>query len=197
MSVLPIYLYGTKVLKTKAKPVKTLDNNIIKLAYDMVETMHAANGMGLAANQVGSLHRLVTIDISGVNEDEREQSQDLLKKTSPELPRKVIMINPEIIEREGLWKMDEGCLSIPEVRGAVDRSEKILVRYRDTNFKEGELRADGLLARVMLHEIDHLDGVLFTELLDPDEQKTVKDELKRIKKGEVETSYPVVTAKEE
>ncbi len=197
MSVLPIYLYGTKVLKTKAKPVKNLDNNIIKLAFDMVETMHTANGMGLAANQVGSLHRIVTIDISEVNEDEREEANDQLKKTSPELPRKVIMINPEILEREGSWKMDEGCLSIPEVRGAVERTEKILVRYRDTNFEEKELRADGLLARVMLHEIDHLDGVLFTELLDPDEKNAVKDELKRIKKGEVETSYPVVTAKEE
>ncbi len=197
MSVLPIYLYGTKVLKTKAKPVKNLDNNIIKLAFDMVETMHTANGMGLAANQVGSLQRIVTIDISEVNEDEREESNDQLKKTSPELPRKVIMINPEILEREGSWKMDEGCLSIPEVRGAVERTEKILVRYRNTNFEEKELRADGLLARVMLHEIDHLDGVLFTELLDPDEKNAVKDELKRIKKGEVETSYPVVTAKEE
>ncbi len=197
MSVLPIYLYGTKVLKTKAKPVKNLDNNIIKLAYDMVETMHTANGMGLAANQIGSLHRIVTIDISEVNEDERAASNDQLKKTSPDLPRKVIMINPEILEREGSWKMDEGCLSIPEVRGTVERTEKIRVRYRDTNFEEKELRADGLLARVMLHEIDHLDGVLFTELLGQEEKQAVKDELKRIKKGDVETSYPIVTAKEE
>jgi peptide deformylase len=197
MSVLPIYLYGTKVLKTRAKTVKNLDNNIIKLAYDMVETMHTASGMGLAANQVGSLQRIVTIDISEVNEDERSESNGNLKKTSPDLPRKVVMINPEILEREGVWKMDEGCLSIPDVRGTVERTEKILVRYRDTNFQEKELRADGLLARVMLHEIDHLDGVLFTELLDPKEKNAIKDELKRIRTGDVETSYPVVTAKEE
>jgi peptide deformylase len=197
MSVLPIYLYGTKVLKVKAKPVKGLDNNIIRLAYDMMETMHAANGMGLAANQVGSLHRVVTIDISEVNEEEREESDKQLKRTSPDLPRKIVMINPEILEREGSWKMDEGCLSIPEVRGGVERTEKILVRYRDANFEEKQLRADGLLARVMLHEIDHLDGVLFTELLSPEGKDAVKDELKRIRRGEVETSYSVVTAKEE
>src|SRR5512146_3320608 len=111
MSVLPIYLYGTKVLRAKARPVKTLSNNVIKLALDMVETMHTANGMGLAANQVGSLHRIVTIDISGVDEDERKEENDQLKTTSPDLPRKVIMINTEILEREGSWKMDEGCLS--------------------------------------------------------------------------------------
>lgn len=197
MSVLPIYLYGTKVLKAKAKPVKGLDNNIIKLAYDMVETMHAANGMGLAANQVGSLHRVVTIDISGVDEEERKESNDEMKMTSPDLPRKIVMINPEILQRDGAWKMEEGCLSIPEIHGPVERAEKIRVKYRDPNFEEKEVLADGLLARVMLHEIDHLDGVLFTELLSPEDKAPIKEDLKRIKLGDVETIYPVVTAKEE
>lgn len=197
MAVLPVYLYGTKVLKTKARPVKELSNNIIRLIYDMVETMHAANGMGLAANQVGSLHRVVTIDISEVNEQEREASDDQMKITSPHLPRKVVMINPEILSREGSWAMDEGCLSIPDVRGEVTRAEKIRVRFRDPNFEEQELLADGLLARVMLHEIDHIDGILFTELLNPEEKAEIKSDLKRIKQGDVDTSYPVVTAEEE
>lgn len=197
MAVLPVYLYGTKVLKTKARPVKELNNNIIKLIYDMVETMHSSNGMGLAANQVGNLHRVVTVDISDVNEKEREASNDQMKITSPDLPRKVVMINPEVLDREGSWSMEEGCLSIPEVRGPVERAERIRVRFRDPNFENKELVADGLLARVMLHEIDHLDGILFTELLTPEDKSPIKPDLKRIKQGDVETSYPVVTAEEE
>jgi peptide deformylase len=197
MAVLPIYLYGTKVLKAKAKPVKELNNSIIKLIYDMVDTMHTANGMGLAANQVGSLHRVVTVDITEVDEEERKDSNEQLKTTSPELPRKVVMINPEVLEREGAWKMDEGCLSIPEVRGEVERAERIRVRFRDPNFDEKEFVADGLLARVMLHEIDHLDGILFTDLLSREEKTPIKGDLKRIKQGDVETSYPIVTAEEE
>ncbi len=197
MAILPIYLYGAKVLKAKARPVKELNNNIIKLIYDMVETMHTANGMGLAANQVGSLHRVVTVDITEVDEKERKESDEQLRTTSPDLPRKVVMINPEVLEREGSWRMEEGCLSIPEVHGGVERAEKIRVRFRDPNFEVKELLADGLLARVMLHEIDHLDGILFTELLDAEEKAEVKSDLKRIKEGDVETSYPIVTAKEE
>ena len=197
MAVLPIYLYGTKVLKAKARPVKELNNNVIKLIYDMVETMHVANGMGLAANQVGSLQRVVAIDISEVDETDRKESKQQLKMTSPDLPRKVVMINPEVLDREGSWKMEEGCLSIPEVRGEVERAEKILVRFRDPNFEVKELAADGLLARVMLHEIDHLDGILFTELMDPAERTPIKSDLKKIKEGDVETSYPVINTKEE
>jgi peptide deformylase len=197
MSVLPIYLYGTKVLKSKAKPVKELSNNIIKLAYDMMETMHEANGMGLAANQVGDLHRVIVVDISSVDEAKIADSHEESRTTSPDLPRKLVMINPQIMEREGLWKMEEGCLSIPDVRGEVERAEKIRVQFRDANFVQTELYADGLLARVMLHEIDHLDGILFTELLSPPKRTLLKLELKRIKNGDVETSYPVVTMDEE
>jgi peptide deformylase len=197
MAILPIYLYGAKVLKAKAKPVKELNNNTIKLIYDMVETMHTANGMGLAANQVGNLHRVVTIDITDVDENERKKSNEQMKLTSPDLPRKLVMINPEVLGREGSWRMEEGCLSIPEVHGGVERAEKIRVKFRDPNFAVQELLADGLLARVMLHEIDHLDGVLFTELLNPEEKAAVKGDLKRIKQGDVETSYPIVTSKEE
>jgi peptide deformylase len=197
MAMLPIYLYGTKVLKAKAKPVKELTNSVIKLVYDMVETMHTAGGMGLAATQVGDLHRVVTIDISEVDEDQRKESNDQVKTTSPGLPRKVVMINPEILESEGSWKMEEGCLSIPDVRAEVERAEKIRVRFRDANFKEQEFLADGLLARVMLHEIDHLDGVLFPERLTPAERAPLKADLKRIKAGDVDTTYPVIDAEEE
>jgi peptide deformylase len=197
MSVLPIYLYGTKILRAKAKPVKTLSNNVIKLVYDMVETMRAANGMGLAANQVGALHRVIAVDITGVNEKEREESGGQVKVTSPDLPRKVVMINPVVQGKEGAWDMEEGCLSIPELHGVVERAEKIQVKYRDPNFDEKEILADGLLARVILHEIDHLDGVLFTDLIRRSEKTLVRNDLKRIKQGDVEAGYPVVTTEEE
>lgn len=197
MSALPIYLYGTKILKAKAKPVKELSNPIIKLIYDMMETMHVAGGMGLAATQVGNLHRVAVVDISEVDESQEEDPDPQLKKTSPDLPRKVIMINPEVLERQGAWSMDEGCLSIPNVRGKVERAEKIRVRFRDANFVEQELFADGVLARVMLHEIDHLDGILFTELLSKEDKSRIKGELKNIREGVVEASYPVVTKEEE
>ncbi|HEY6953250.1 MAG TPA: peptide deformylase [Bacteroidota bacterium] len=197
MAVLPIYLYGTKILKTRAKPAKEMSNHLIKLVYDMFDTMHEANGMGLAATQVGDHHRVLVVDITEVDEEERKESNEQLRVTSPGLPRKVVMINPEILEKEGSWKMNEGCLSIPDVHGAVERAEKIRVRFRDANFKQQELLADGLLARVMLHEIDHLDGILFTELLSAEEKALVKPDLKKIKEGDVETSYPIITAEEE
>ncbi len=197
MSVLPVYLYGTKVLRSKAKPVRTLSNNIIKLVYDMVETMHAANGMGLAANQVGALHRVIAVDISSVNEQERQEEGEEPHMTSPDLPRKIVMINPVIRGREGVWKMQEGCLSIPELHGAVERADTIQIKYRDPNFDEKEIVADGLLARVILHEVDHLDGVLFTDLISSTDKAEVKKELKRIKQGDVEAGYPVVTVEEE
>jgi peptide deformylase len=197
MSVLPIYLYGTKVLKAKAKPVKELNNTVIKLVYDMVETMDEANGIGLAATQVGNLHRVVVVDISDVDERKSEESAHRQVLTSPDLPRKVVMINPEVLEEQGSWKVEEGCLSIPDVRGEVERAEKIKVRFRDANFQQVELNADGLLARVMLHEIDHLDGILFTERLSSPQRLLLKGELRKIKQGDVETSYPVITADEE
>jgi peptide deformylase len=197
MSVLPIYLYGTKVLKAKAKPVKELNNMVIKLVYDMVETMAEANGIGLAATQVGDLHRVVVIDISDVDERKNEESNHREAITSPDLPRKVIMINPEVLEAHGSWNVEEGCLSIPDVRGEVERAAKIKVKFRDANFGQVELSADGLLARVMLHEIDHLDGILFTERLSGPQRMLLKGELRKIKEGNVETSYPVITADEE
>lgn len=203
MSVLPIYLYGAEVLREKAKPVTHVDDHIIRLVTDMFETMHTANGIGLAATQVGSHHRVIVIDISHSEDDDEgaeEVSEDLDEpiepephRTSPDLPRVVTLINPELIDDDGGWKMEEGCLSIPDVRADVQRAEKITVRYRDTAFAEQILHADGLLARVILHEMDHLDGVLFIDRISKTQRSLLSPKLRRIKKGEVETRYPVVT----
>jgi len=180
MAILPIYTYGTSVLRKKAKLVDKIDDDVIKLVMDMFETMRKANGIGLAANQVGSLRRVIVIDLSDMEE---------YKESKP-----FVLINPEIRTQEGTWVMEEGCLSIPDVRDEVERVEHITVRFRDTNFEEVELETGGLLARVVLHEMDHLNGVLFLDHLAPKNRRTHDEDLKKIRHGEMEVSYPVVTA---
>jgi peptide deformylase len=194
MSILPIYLYGTEVLKKKTKHVKELDDSTVKLIYDMFETMHEANGIGLAATQVGDLRRILVIDIADVSEDNAEgEQEDAAHPTSPDLPRTIAMINPEILHEEGTVSLQEGCLSIPDVHAMVDRPEKVRVRYRDANFQEQDIVADGLLARVIQHEFDHLHGVLFIDRIGYAKRTLLKSKLNAIKKGEVETSYPVIS----
>lgn len=198
MSVLPVYLFGTDVLKKKAKVVDSLDDSMVKLIYDMFETMHKANGIGLAATQVGDLRRVITIDISDVSEPNAEgEVEDEMHPTSPGLPRTLALINPKILGEEGSWIMEEGCLSIPGVRGEVDRPEKVRIRYRDADFQEREILADGLLARVVQHEMDHLDGILFVDHMKRAKRSMLLGKLRKIRKGEIETDYPVVTAVEE
>ncbi|MBI1803090.1 MAG: peptide deformylase [Ignavibacteriae bacterium] len=180
MAVLPIYTYGTSVLRKKAKAVHKIDDEIIKLVMDMFETMRKANGIGLAANQVGSLRRVIVIDISDVEE---------YKDTKP-----LVLINPEVFEQEGTWVIEEGCLSIPDVRDEVERAERITVRFKDMNFEEVTLEVSGLLGRVILHEIDHINGILFLDHLSPKMRKAHNEELKKIRRSEMEVSYPVVTS---
>ena len=198
MSILPIYLFGTEVLKKKAKPVETLDDSTVKLIYDMFETMHEANGIGLAANQVGDLRRVITIDISDVTEPNAEgETEDTMHPTSPDLPKTLALINPEILREDGSWTMEEGCLSLPHLHEGVERAEKIRLRFYDADFKKQELSADGLLARVILHEVDHLNGVLFVDRVSRTKRSMLLPKLRKIRKGEIEVDYPVVTAEEE
>ncbi len=182
MSTLPIYLYGNEVLKKKAKKVTEVTDADIKLVKDMFETMHESNGIGLAANQVGELKQILVVDISDMEAGEG---------TKP-----MVVINPEIVDEEGEWEMEEGCLSIPEVREKVWRAEKIRLKYNDINMNDCEVEADGLLARVLLHEIDHLNGVLFLDRLSSTKRTLLRSRLKKISKGDVETQYEVVIAGE-
>jgi peptide deformylase len=198
MAILPIYLFGTKILKKMANPVESLDDSTVKLIYDMFETMHKANGLGLAATQVGDLRRVITIDISDVTEPNAEgETEDTAHPTSPDLPRTLALINPEILHEEGKWPMEEGCLSLPHLRGEVVRAEKIRIRFHDAEFKQQELLADGLLARVILHELDHLNGILFVDRVSKSKRSLLIPKLRKIRKGEVEVDYPVVTTEEE
>jgi len=198
MSILPIYLFGTKILKKTARPVEVLDDSTVKLIYDMFETMHEANGLGLAATQVGDLRRVITIDIADVTEPSAEgETEDTSHPTSPDLPRTIALINPEILSDDGRWLMEEGCLSLPHLRGEVERADKIRVRFLDAEFKQQELLADGLLARVILHELDHLNGILFIDHINKAKRSLLLPKLRKIRKGEVEVDYPVVTAEGE
>jgi peptide deformylase len=180
-SILPIYLYGQPVLRKKARPVRAVTPEIRERAEAMFATMRNARGIGLAANQVGLLQRIVVVDISEMEE-------------GAGIPP-FVLINPEVVEEEGKWIMEEGCLSIPEIRGDVERAETVRVRYRDLDFQEMEVTADGILGRVLLHEIDHINGVLFIDRIGQEVLKTLKGRLNKVARGEGEINYPVLAAR--
>ena len=196
MAKLPIYLYGTEVLKKKAKPVHEFDPSTMKLMVDLAETMRKANGIGLAATQVGDLRQMLVVDLSAIERAGRDDEEEEEEYQTPSEVKTLVMINPIVVDEDGTSTMEEGCLSIPELRAEVDRAEKIRVRFRDQNFDEVDLTTDGMLTRVILHEIDHLNGVLFVDRLGKTRRAMLMSELRKIKKGLVDTSYPVVTAPE-
>ena len=193
MAILPIYVYNQPVLRKKAKPVRSVDGELIKFIEDMFETMHKASGIGLAANQVGSLQRVIVVDISEIVKEKLESGEADAEDFFPEEGAPIVMINPVVLQEEGEFVMEEGCLSIPDIREEVKRAEAIQVKYKDLNMRDNELYADGLFARVILHEIDHLNGVLFIDRLGKVKQKLLKGRLNKIRRGEIEVSYPIVT----
>lgn len=194
MAILPIYTYGQPVLRKRAKSVKNVTEGLKRFVDDMFETMRHANGIGLAANQVGSLARVIVVDISDIEEKPHEGVGEAAVRSAarPEQPTRLVMINPEILSWSGTWKMEEGCLSIPDIRDEVTRAETIRVRFRDLEFREHDLEADGLLGRVILHEVDHLNGVLFIDHLGVVKQKLLRGRLNKIARGEVVTKYPII-----
>lgn len=201
MAILPIYTYGQPVLRKRAKPLRTVTDELKQFVDDMFETMYHASGIGLAANQVGSLERVIVVDISDVEDkphegvgeaaDKMERKKGGMSERTPSV-EKLVLLNPEVVESSGAWKMEEGCLSIPDIRDEVERAETIRVKFKDLAFNDQEIVADGLLARVLLHEIDHLNGVLFIDRLGAVKRKLLRGRLNKIERGEVETKYPIV-----
>ena len=177
--LLPIYTYNHPVLKKKTEQISEMTDEIQKMIDDMFETMHNASGIGLAANQVGKGLAMTVIDISDPDE---------VEKTPPPM----VLINP-VIEAfsEEEEEFEEGCLSLPEYRDVVIRPEAIQVRYLDRDMKEHVQEVHGLLARVMQHEIDHLNGIYFFERLSAIRRTLGSSKLKRIAKGQIETEYPL------
>lgn len=167
MAIREIRKFPDPVLRKKTSRVERIDESVNRLIEDMVETMHAAPGVGLAANQVGVSLQIAVIDLS-TREDE--------KRRHPLL----VIINPELLSQEGAVTEEEGCLSIPEYAENVKRSAKVKVRAQDRTGKAFELEADGLLAKALQHEIDHLNGLLFVDRLSPLKKSVFKRRFKKI-----------------
>lgn len=162
--ILKVLLHPDDNLRKISQPVVEFDNNLKYLVEDMFETMYLEEGIGLAAPQINQTKRLITIDINGQKENQ------------------IVLINPEIISTSGVNGIEEGCLSIPGIRGFVERHEKILVSAYDLNGEKFEMEADDLLSICIQHEIDHLDGKLFVDYLSPLKQSRIKQKMEKYKK---------------
>jgi len=183
MAILPITLIGDKILRHKVKKVSDVDVETVELIKNMFQTMRNANGIGFAANQIGADKSIIVIDVSVIEE---------YKNIKP-----LVLINPDIIYRsEEKIIMEEGCLSIPDIRCEIERPSQIVVKYKDTDMVKHELEASALLARVIQHEFDHLNGILFTDLIDQDLKKKLKKPLNLIKNRQLEVDYPVTADSE-
>ena len=184
----PIVAYGATVLKKKSENISEEYPNLSKLIEDMWETMYASKGVGLAAPQIGLSVRIFVIDTKPFASDDE---LDPAEAKTLEFFKKVF-INPQIIKEEGdSWSFNEGCLSIPEVRDDVNRKEKITIQYRDEKFKLHTKILDGLAARVVQHEYDHIEGILFTDHLSSLKKRLIKNKLTSISKGLITVDYPM------
>ena len=151
MAILELLYYPDEKLHQASSPVTEFNDELKKLVTDMFETMYADEGIGLAAPQINVFKRIVVIDV--VNERKPEDQ--------------LVLINPEFISKEGTTGIDEGCLSVPGLRGKVERAEKVTVKALDENGKEITIKGEGLLAQCLCHELNHLDGILFVDLMKP------------------------------
>ncbi|MEM8523170.1 MAG: peptide deformylase [Bacteroidota bacterium] len=177
--ILPIYAYGNAVLKKEGEEITADYPNLKELIENMWETMENASGIGLAAPQIGLPIRLFLVDSRPVF-DEEDEGEGIRR----------VFINAEKIEEDGEeWAYEEGCLSIPDITGDVERPSRLRLRYMDENFQEKEEVFTGMNARVIQHEYDHIDGILFTEHLKPIRKKLIKRKLDKIRKGDISLKY--------
>ena len=182
--ILPIVAYGDPVLKQEAEDIDKDFPNLDELIENMFETMYNAQGVGLAAPQIGKSIRLFIVDASPFGEDEEDEDAQKVKDF------KEVFINAEILEEYGdSWVFKEGCLSIPNIREDVSREDVIRIRYYDRDWNLQEKEFDGYAARIIQHEYDHIDGILFTDHLNPLKKRLLKRKLQDISKGDVDVSY--------
>jgi peptide deformylase len=178
--IYPIIMYGDPVLRQKAKEIEK-GTDVKQLVEDMYETMHNANGIGLAAPQIGKSIRLFVVD--GTILDDEPNMVDFKK----------VFINPTLLEEKGSpWEYEEGCLSIPNIREKISRLEKVRIRYYDADWNLVEEQYDGLKARVIQHEYDHIEGKMFVDYLTPLRKRLLKGKLADISKGKVDTEYRIM-----
>jgi peptide deformylase len=178
--IYPIVMYGDPVLRQKAKDIEP-GADLKQLIEDMFETMHGASGIGLAAPQIGKSMRLFIVD-GTVLEDEPDMAD--FKK---------VFINPQMVEELGTpWEFEEGCLSIPNIREKVSRKSDLRIRYYDENWEVREETYDGMKARIIQHEYDHIEGKMFVDYLTPLKKRLLKGKLADISKGKVDTEYRII-----
>lgn len=183
--ILPIYAFGQPVLKKVAKEITPDYPDLKELIDNMWETMYGANGVGLAAPQVGLAIRIFLVDTVQVMEEDKKEEGI-----------KQAFINAQVVETGGEpWTYEEGCLSIPDVRADVKRDAQVKIRYVNEKFEEQERIFSGINARVILHEYDHIEGILFTEHLKPLKKRMIKRRLENIKKGKVDRPYKMKFAR--
>ena len=182
--IYPIYVYGMPVLRKVAADIDENYEGLTDLIADMYETMDQADGIGLAAPQVGKSIRLIVIDGSRVEEDDEERSElhDFKK----------VLINPHIVHEEGeVWEFNEGCLSIPNIREDVKRKPLLRLEYLDENFDFHDEEFSGMKARILQHEMDHVNGILFTDRISPLKKRLLAPKLKVISKGNTDAKYKI------
>jgi len=179
--ILPIYAYGQAVLRKKAEPISSAYPELSSLIANMFETMYSAKGVGLAAPQIGKGIRLFIVDTLQLN------------KTTEKTPGfKRIFINAQMVDETGEpWMYEEGCLSIPDIHVEIERMPLIHLRYQDENFIEHTESFEGINARVIQHEYDHIEGVLFIDRMKPLKRRMINRKLEKIKKGEIESDHPM------
>jgi len=175
--ILPIYAFGQPVLRKQTEEIEENSAELQKLIDDMFETMYESNGIGLAAPQIGKPLRLFIVDGSEIEDIEPEGFKE-------------VFINPQIEDEFGnKWEFEEGCLSIPDIRANVTRHAELKINYLDRDFKEHTKTFDGMAARIIQHEYDHIEGILFTDRIAPLKRSMLKRRLESISKGRVNVGY--------
>ena len=180
MAIRPVRVYGDPALRTKAKPITEFDGSLLELVTDLYQTMTAYNGVGLAANQVGVVQRVLVIDLP-IDDETRAR---------------FALVNPELSERTGTETGEEGCLSIPGIYEDVKRAKTLRVRGLNEHGKPLDFVAEGFLARAIQHEVDHLDGVLFVDRLSLLKRQFLKGPLEALSRGEMPKDWPPAAARE-
>ena len=179
--ILPILEYGDPILRAKGKPIDNIDDRIRELAANMIETMHAANGVGLAAQQVGESLQLTVLDVSLV-EDRPSTLKVDGEEVDPKAAMPLVLINPEIQLQGATETGVEGCLSFPEITGDIERATSVTVRAQTLESSAIEIEATGFLARAIQHEGDHLNGILFIDRMNSAAKAALSSRLKRLQK---------------
>jgi peptide deformylase len=186
--ILPIVAYGDPVLKKKAEDIDKNHPNLQGLIDDMFETMYKASGVGLAAPQIGESLRLFVIDGSPFADTDEDEEEDPLVEGMEDF--KKVFINAQILEEKGEeWAFNEGCLSIPKIREDVYRKPKVRIQYYDENWEKHDETFEGYKARIIQHEYDHIEGILFTDKLSAIRKKLIAKKLANISKGVISVDY--------